>query len=174
METEARYPIGRFHKPDSVSLAERKDAILAIAGLPGQLRNAVDGLDPDRHQTAYRRDGWTVQQLIHHIADSHMNAFIRIRLALTEDWPVITPYDEKAWANLHDALSPVQWSLDIVEALHARWVLLLFSLDETQLKRGYTHPVNGRTSIESAIMLYAWHSRHHLAHITRLRLAEGW
>ena len=124
--------------------------------------------------TAYRKDGWTVQQLVHHIADSHMNAFIRIRLALTEDWPTICPYDEKAWANLHDSLSPVQWSLELIEALHARWVMLLFSLHDEQLKRGYTHPVNGRTTIESATMLYAWHSRHHLAHITQLRLAEGW
>ena len=174
MEIDARYPIGTFTKPGSVSPEELKDAIMAIAGLPGQLRNAVEGLDPDRLMTPYRKDGWTVQQLVHHIADSHMNAFVRTRLALTEEWPVITPYDEKAWANLHDSLAPVQWSLELIEALHARWVMLLFSLKDEQWKRGYTHPVNGRTSIETATMLYAWHSRHHLAHITQLRLAEGW
>ncbi len=174
MESDARYPIGRFTKPETVSPDELKDAIMAIAGLPGQLRNAVEGLEPDRLMTPYRKEGWTVQQLVHHIADSHMNAFVRIRLALTEEWPTITTYNEKAWAELHDALSPVQWSLELIEALHARWVMLLFSLDEAQLKRGYTHPVNGRTTIESATMLYAWHSRHHLAHITQLRLAEGW
>ncbi len=174
MESDLRYPIGKFSRPETVSAAELKDAVMAIAGLPGQLRNAVEGLDPDRLMHPYRPGGWTVQQLVHHIADSHMNAFVRMRLALTEDWPVISVYNEKAWAELHDSMAPVAWSLELIEALHARWVMLLFSLTEEQLKRGYTHPVNGRTPLGVATMLYAWHSRHHLAHVTHLRLAEGW
>ena len=126
------------------------DAIATLAELPEMLRNAVDGLDAAQLSTPYREGGWTVRQVVHHVADSHMNAFIRLRLALTEDWPTIKPYDEKAWATLHDAAAPIEWSLELVESLHARWVMLLQSLDEEQWHRGFRHPENGPMTVEVA------------------------
>ena len=174
MSTDPRYPIGRFEPGEAISPGELRDAIAVLAETPGLLRNAVDGLNSTRLGTPYREGGWTVRQVVHHLADSHMNAFVRLRLALTEDWPTIKPYNEKAWAELHDASAPIEWSLELVESLHARWVMLLFSLSDEQWKRGFVHPVNGRTTLETATMLYAWHSRHHIAHLTHLRLNEGW
>lgn len=174
MSTNPQYPIGPFEKPETIAPEELKNAIATLAETPGLLRNAVEGLNAARLGTPYREGGWTVRQLVHHVADSHMNAFIRVRLALTEEWPTIKPYDEKAWANLHDALAPVEWSLELVESLHARWVMLLTSLTPAQLQRGFRHPENGPTTIEVATLLYAWHSRHHIAHITHLRAKEGW
>jgi hypothetical protein len=111
---------------------------------------------------------------VHHIADSHMQAFARARHGLTEDWPTILPYDEKAWAELHDATAPVEWSLELVESLHARWVMLLQSLTAEQWQRGFKHPERGPQTIEVQTLLYAWHSRHHIGHITHLRANEGW
>jgi len=174
LSTNPQYPIGPFEKPETIAPEELKNAIATLAETPGLLRNAVEGLNAARLGTPYREGGWTVRQLVHHVADSHMNAFIRVRLALTEEWPTIKPYDEKAWANLHDALAPVEWSLELVESLHARWVMLLTSLTPAQLQRGFRHPENGPTTIEVATLLYAWHSRHHIAHITHLRAKEGW
>jgi uncharacterized damage-inducible protein DinB len=171
---DPRYPVGKFSAPATVTPDDRTNAIATLAELPEQLRNAVEGLSGTQLNTHYRDGGWTVRQLIHHIADSHMNAFIRIRLALTEDWPVIKPYDEKAWATLHDAAAPVEWSLELVESLHARWVMLLQSLKDPQWIRGYKHPEGGPVSVETATLLYSWHSRHHVAHITHLRAKEGW
>ncbi len=174
MNTDPRYPIGVFERPEAVSPAELKNAIATLAETPGLLRNAVDGLSPTRLSTPYRTGGWTVRQVVHHIADSHMNAFIRTRLALTEDWPMIKPYDENAWSKLHDAMAPVEWSLELVESLHARWVMMLFSLKDEDWSRGYVHEKNGRTPLDVVTLLYAWHSRHHIAHITHLRAKEGW
>ena len=174
MSSNPKYPIGPFEKPKTITPEELKNAIATIAETPGLLRNAVEGLNAARLGTPYREGGWTIRQVVHHVADSHMNAFIRVRLALTEDWPTIKPYDESAWANLHDALAPVEWSLELVESLHARWVMLLTSLTPVQLQRGFRHPENGPTTIEVATLLYAWHSRHHIAHITHLRAKEGW
>ena len=171
---DPRYPIGKFEKPETITPDDRLNAIATLAELPEQLRNAVDGMDTAELNTPYREGGWTVRQLVHHIADSHMNAFIRVRLALTEDWPTIKPYDEKAWATLHDSLAPMEWSLEIIESLHARWVMLLQSLDDQQWQRGFRHPENGPTTIEVATLAYAWHSRHHVAHVTHLRAKEGW
>jgi uncharacterized damage-inducible protein DinB len=171
---DPRYPVGKFVAPATITPDDRSIALAALAELPEQLRNAVDGLNAAQLNTPYREGGWTVRQLVHHIADSHMNAFVRVRLALTEDWPVIKPYDEKAWATLHDAAAPVEWSLELVESLHARWVMLLQSLKEEQWIRGYKHPENGPVSVETATLMYAWHSRHHVAHITHLRASEGW
>jgi uncharacterized damage-inducible protein DinB len=171
---DPRYPIGKFEKPETVTAEDRVGAIAVLAELPEQLRNAVEGLDSAQLNTPYREGGWTVRQLVHHIADSHMNAFIRMRLALTEDWPTIKPYDEQAWATLHDSTAPVEWSLELIESLHARWVMLLQSLSEEQWMRGYRHPESGPTALDVAALLYAWHSRHHIAHITHLRAAEGW
>ena len=171
---DARYPIGKFQRPETISADDRLSAIATLAELPTHLRNAVGNLNHTQLGTPYREGGWTVRQLVHHIADSHMNAFVRIKLALSEDWPTIKPYDEKTWATLHDSAAPVEWSLNLIEALHARWVMLLQSLDEQQWQRGYRHPESGPMSVELATCLYAWHSRHHTAHINHLRQREDW
>ena len=173
-EMDLRYPIGRFHAPATISPDDRLLAITRLAELPSELRNVVRGLDGGQLDTAYREGGWTVRQVVHHVADSHMNAVVRMKLALTEEWPTITAYEEKAWVRLHDAAGPVEWSLELVESLHARWVMLLQSLVEAQWQRGYNHPENGRQSVDVATQLYAWHSRHHVAHILQLRQREEW
>lgn len=174
MTDDLRYPVGRFTPPVAISQDDVNDAIATLAEAPGLLRNAVDELPLNRLNTPYRPGGWTVRQVVHHVADSHMNAFVRVRLALTEDWPTIKPYDEAAWAELHDSLAPVEWSLELIESLHARWVMLLQSLTELQFERGFVHPESGRTTVAMSTLVYAWHSRHHLAHITHLRTREGW
>jgi len=173
-EVDPRYPVGKFKRPEKVTPHERMAAIAELASLPAKLSEAVEGLDRVQLDTPYREGGWTVRQLVHHIADSHMNAYIRVRLALTEDWPTISGYDEKAWAMLYDSAAPVRWSQALLESLHARWVMMLESLDESQWSRGVNHPENGPVTVEVATLLYAWHSRHHVAHITQLREREGW
>jgi hypothetical protein len=173
-DLDLRYPVGRFTPPATVTSNERADAIATLAELPEQLRHAVDGLSFAQLSTPYRDGGWTVRQVVHHIADSHMNALIRVKLSLTEDWPTVKPYDEAAWAKLHDMSAPVEWSLELIESLHARWVMLLQSLHEEQWKRGCNHPENGRMTVEWATLLYGWHSRHHVAHITHLCARENW
>ena len=174
MSIDPRYPIGQFDRPEFISAGEVANAIAILAETPGLLRNAVDGLNLPQLMTPYREGGWTVRQVVHHLADSHMNAFIRMRLALTEDWPAITAYDEAAWAELHDSIAPIEWSLELVESLHARWVMLLLSLQEADQQRGFIHPAKGRTRLDMAILEYAWHSQHHIAHISHLRAREGW
>ena len=174
---DPRYPVGKFHRPEPGPLPEGElaYAISCIAELPSQLRNAVDGLDTAQINTPYREGGWNVRQVISHLADSHMTAFIRVRLALTEDWPTITGYNEKAFAELHDSLAaPIEWSLELIESLHARWVMLLQSLNAAEWQRGFVHSERGSQTIEVATLLYAWHCRHHLAHITHLRAAKHW
>ena len=171
---DPRYPVGDFVAPATITPDDRVGAIATLAELPEELRNAVDGLDAAQLNTPYREGGWNVRQLVHHIADSHMNAFVRVRLALTEDWPTIKTYDENAWAMLHDVAAPVEGSLELVESLHARWVMLLQSLKGDQWLRGYKHPQDGPVTVEMATLLYAWHSLHHVAHITHLRSKEGW
>jgi uncharacterized damage-inducible protein DinB len=171
---DPRYPIGSFKRPEVVTPHQRMAAIAALAELPGKLREAVKALDRGQLDTPYREGGWTLRQVVHHVADSHMNALLRMKLALTEDWPTITGYDEKAWAKLHDASAPVAWSVTLLENVHARWVMLLESLDDEQWQRGFKHPERGPSSIEHAVQLYAWHSLHHVAHITTLREREGW
>lgn len=173
-DPDPSYPVGRFAPPATISPNDRKGAIATLAELPEQLRNAVDGLNSAQLGTPYREGGWTVRQVVHHVADSHMNALIRIKLSLTEDWPTVKPYDPDTWAKLHDMAAPVEWSLELVESLHARWVMLLQSLNEEQWKRGCNHPENGPTTVELATLTYAWHSRHHVAHITHLRAKENW
>jgi hypothetical protein len=173
-ESDPRYPVGKFKSPKKVTPHQRMAAIAALAELPGKLSQAVEGLDREQLDTPYREGGWTVRQVVHHLADSHMNAFVRVRLALTEDWPTITPYNESAWALLHDSAAPVSWSVALVESLHARWVMMLESLSEEQWQRGFMHPELGGSTVEMTTLLYAWHSRHHVAHITRLREREGW
>ena len=174
---DPRYPVGKFRRPEPGPLPEGElaHAISTIAELPMLLRNAVQGLDPEQLGTPYRTGGWTVRQVVSHLADSHMTAFFRVRMALTADWPAIVPYDQGAFAELHDSVAaPLEWSLELVESLHARWVMMLQSLDETQWQRGFKHPEQGSVTVELATLTYAWHSRHHLAQITHLRAAQGW
>jgi uncharacterized damage-inducible protein DinB len=175
VERDPRFPVGKFKAPTTIDADERRSAMRDVAELPEQLRNALDGLSDDQLATPYREGGWTVRQLVHHVADSHMNAYIRVRLALTEDSPTIMPYDEKAWAQLHDSVAaPVEWSLELIESLHARWVMMLQALDEEQWQRSFFHPERGGQTVEQTTLVYAWHSRHHVAHITHLRAVKGW
>jgi hypothetical protein len=171
---DPRYPIGQLEPPASISPHALKQAIATIAGAPARFREAIQGLSEAQIDTPYREGGWTVRQLIHHVADSHMNALIRVRLALTEAWPTIKPYKEAAWAELRDYTAPVECSLNLIENVHARWVLLLNSLDAAQWQRGFVHPERGPSNLEGATLLYEWHSNHHLAHITELKRREGW
>jgi len=174
--TDPRYPVGKFDSKAPLTAASRAAAIADIAALPGTLRAAVAGLDDAQLDTPYRPDGWTVRQVVHHMADSHLNAFTRVKLALTEDNPTIKPYDEKAWAELVDARTmPVACSLGIIEGMHQRWVTLLGSLGDAHFARTVVHPEHGRMmSIDYLTALYAWHCRHHVAHITELRTRDGW
>lgn len=174
IEKDPRFPVGKFRRADA-DLTNHEPAIATLAALSENLRSAVFGLTASQLDTPYREGGWTVRQLVHHIADSHMNAYIRIRLALTEDWPTVKPYDEKLWAELPDATkAPIDLSLELLDALHARWAILLRSLAEEQWERGYTHPEHGRQSVAEAIAIYDWHCRHHVAHIVELRKRMNW
>jgi len=171
---DPRYPIGKCAIPEVITPEDRRFAIMTLAEAPEQLREAIRKLSQDQINTPYREGGWTIRQVVHHVADSHMIAFYRLRKALTEDWPTVEGYNEGAFATLHDFSAPVEWSLEAVEAVHARWVMLLQSLSEEQWERGFTHAERGRMNIEHATLLYAWHSRHHIAHITHLRSRKGW
>ncbi len=171
---DLRYPIGRFVPPDVVTPEDRRFAILTLAELPEQMREAVRSLDEDQRNTPYRVDGWTVRQLVHHVADSHMIAFYRLRLALTEDWPTVQAYNEKSFALLPDVHAPLEWSLEILESVHARWIMVLQAMNEEGWARGFRHAERGPMRLDTATMLYAWHSRHHVAHITHLRAQEAW
>jgi hypothetical protein len=172
---DLRYPIGPFKRPAEISSAALSDALLTLGELPQSLRTAVHGLHAKQLDTPYREGGWTVRQLVHHIADSHMNCYVRIKLALTEAAPTIKPYDEAEWAMLRDGRdAPIEWSLDLLEALHARLLMLLRSLSAKQWQRTFVHPENGALSLETVALLYAWHSKHHVAHITTLRSAKDW
>jgi uncharacterized damage-inducible protein DinB len=173
---DLRYPIGRYAPTDAPTEADRARWMGEVAALPDALRAAVSGLDPARMATPYRPDGWTVRQLVHHVADSHMNAYTRFKLALTEDEPTIKPYDEARWALLPDvdAVDPGV-SLLLLDALHARWSALLAALPPEAWARTLRHPAEGRTMrLDYTLGLYAWHGRHHTAHVTRLREREGW
>lgn len=171
---DVRYPIGRF-TPEPDGVETRRRAIADIAALPARLREAVDGLGDAQLDTPYREGGWTVRQVVHHLADSHMNALVRLKLALTEDVPRINPYDENAWAGLADARLPIGVSLDLLAALHARWIAIYGGMDEGQFARAYVHPEYPEPqTLDRQAQLYAWHSRHHVAHITGLRQRQGW
>jgi hypothetical protein len=172
---DLRYPIGRFRRPASLSPAERTAAVAAIAEAPARLREAVAGLAPAQLDTPYRPGGWTVRQLVHHVPESHMNAFVRLKLALTEDDPTIRPYHEDRWAELPDARSaPIEPSLALLESLHQRWDLALRELAAADWERTFVHPELGRQTVGQLVALYAWHGRHHVAHVTELRRREGW
>ena len=172
---DPRYPIGDFSMPSGITPALRQAAIEDIAHAPGKLRTAVAGLSDQQLETRYREGGWTVRQVVHHVADSHINAYVRSRRALTEDWPTVNAYDEKLWANLIDARTlPIAVSLDLLEALHRRWVTLFESLTDADWQRGYVHSENGRQKLAEVLQNYDWHCRHHVAHITELRKRMGW
>jgi len=171
---DLRFPIGEFEFPEAVTVEERGRLIASIGELPEALRGAIAGLADDKYGAAYRPGGWNVRQVIHHLADSHMNCFIRFKLALTEESPRIKAYEEAAWAALPDGdVAPVGLSLSIVEAVHGRWVFLLERMSEADWDRVFVHPVYGEVKLFRALAMYAWHGAHHVAHITSLREREN-
>ena len=170
-----RYPIGKFSMEGEITPERRREWIEQIAAAPSQLRAALSGLSDEQLATPYRPGGWTLRQLAHHVPDSHMNSYVRYRLALTEEEPVIKPYEEARWAELDDArTAPIELSLALLDSLHARWVLLLRSLSDAEWKRTFRHPELGLMTLEKNLALYAWHGRHHVAHVTGLRERMGW
>ena len=172
---ELSYPIGKFKPEGPLTFAQREHLIGEIEETPARLRAAASGLSDARLDTPYREGGWTVRQVVHHLADSHMNSYVRFRLALTESEPTIKPYDQALWAELHDArTAPVELSLALFEALHQRWVLLLKSLEAADFARTFRHPERGTMTLDQNLALYAWHGRHHVAHITSLAERMGW
>ncbi|GGG41597.1 YfiT family bacillithiol transferase [Hymenobacter glacieicola] len=176
-DLDLRFPIGQPALPDEPLDRGARTAYMAqIATLPDLIRTAVLGLSPEQLSTPYRPGGWTVRQVIHHLPDSHLNSYTRFKLALTEDNPTVRPYEEQLWAELPDnEATPVAVSLALLEALHIRWVKLLRNLTDAQWTRTFYHPGSQRTfTLDQALVLYAWHGRHHLAHITELRKRQQW
>jgi uncharacterized damage-inducible protein DinB len=170
-----RYPVGEFAPPDAPGPADRERFITQIEEAPGALRRALHGLGADQLDTQYRPGGWTVRQVAHHLPDSHLNAYVRFRLALTEDVPTIKPYEEARWAELPDARSaPVELSIELLDAIHRRLLVLLRSLGPQDWSRSYRHPASGIMSLDRTLALYAWHGRHHVAQIDGLVRRQGW
>ncbi|HEX9580113.1 MAG TPA: putative metal-dependent hydrolase [Gemmatimonadales bacterium] len=175
MNQDLRYPIGPFTKPKSFSADDRTRAIEEITHAPALVREAVRGLTAEQLATSYRPGGWTVRQVVHHLPDSHMNAYVRFKLALTEDQPTIKPYEEARWADLRDANEArLEASLTLLDVLHERWVMLLRSLTPGEFARTLKHPEIGVIDLDYLVAMYAWHGRHHAAHITSLRQRLGW
>lgn len=175
MTADLRYPIGRFTYPERAPHADVARAIARIERAPGALRRAVEDLTPAQLDTPYRPGGWTVRQVVHHVPDSHLNAYVRTKLALTEDDPVIKPYDEQRWAALPDTASTaVETSLALLESLHTRWTTLLRACAPHDFERTLRHPEVGALTLGLLILQYGWHGDHHVAHITSLREREGW
>lgn len=171
-ELDLRFPIGKF---DIANFSSRSENVETIAELPLNLRTAFDGLSDEQLDTQYRPDGWTLRQTVHHIADSHMNSIIRFKLALTEDEaPTIRPYYEDRWAELADSKLPIEVSLGIIDGVHARWAELLRNMSDADFAKEFIHPETGNWTLERALALYAWHSKHHTAHITGTRERKGW
>jgi len=173
--TDLRYPIGKFKFEGPTTPAQREELLNQISQAPNRLRAAVKGLSDQQLDTPYRPEGWTVRQVVHHVPDSHLNAYVRYKLALTEDEPTIKPYAEDRWARLADTqATPIEVSLAMLDSLHDRWLRLLRSLQPEDWKRSFRHPELGLVSLEKNLALYAWHGRHHVAHITALRERNGW
>lgn len=173
--TDLRYPIGRFEPPATYDDTFREQSIAHIVHLPTAMRAAVAGLNDAQLDTPYRDGGWTIRQVVHHVPDSHMHAYIRTKFALAEDEPSVKPYDEARWANFADAkIGAVDVSLGILDGVHKRWVTLLRSLGPADFNRSLFHPENGRMTVDLLLALYSWHSRHHTAHITTARARHGW
>ncbi len=172
---DLRYPIGKFAYEGPLTEEQKQKCLADIEQAPSKLRSAVKGLSDQQLDTPYRPQGWTVRQVTHHVPDSHLNAYIRYKLALTEDEPTIKPYAENLWAQLEDTkTTPVEVSLTMLDSLHARWIRLLRSMKPEDWKRSFRHPQLGEVSLEKNLALYAWHGRHHVAHITSLRERNGW
>ncbi len=173
--TDPRYPIGKFHFDEPQSEEQKSKLIAEIAQAPANLRAAVKDLSPAQLDTPYRDGGWTVRQVVHHVPDSHLNAYTRFKLALTEQDPTIKPYAEDRWAQLADTKStPIEISLTLLDTLHDRWVRLLRSLQPEDWKRSFRHPELGLVSLEKNLAIYAWHGRHHVAHVVELRRRMAW
>lgn len=173
--TDLRYPVGKFSYAGALDDQQKRQFIDEIAEAPEKLRVAVKGLSHSQLDTPYRPEGWTVQQVVHHMPDSHLNAYTRFKLALTEDDPTIKTYAEDRWAELPDSrATPIEVSLTLLDSLHDRWVRLLRSLDKDQWKRTFRHPELGPMTLEKTLALYAWHGRHHVAHVTQLRKRMSW
>lgn len=172
---DLQYPVGRLVKPQSLSDAERRACIDEIAKAPAALRAAVRGLSEAQLDTPYRPGGWTVRQVVHHVPESHLNAYTRFKLALTEDTPTIKPYDENGWSQTGEVqTTPIETSLTLLDALHDRWVRLLDTITPEQYDRKLVHPENGTMNLHQVLATYEWHGRHHIAHITSLRQRNGW
>ncbi|MBK8372568.1 MAG: putative metal-dependent hydrolase [Saprospiraceae bacterium] len=173
---ELKYPVGKYQRQENISPEELKNYINEISNFPARLKAAVQNLSEEQLDTPYREDGWTVRQVVHHCADSHMNSLTRLKLALTEDVPVIKPYVEAKWAELADSVKmEIAPSIQMIEGIHSRWTVLLHSLTPEEWQRTFIHPQTGRTfRLDENTGLYAWHCRHHLAHITGLIKRMGW
>ena len=175
MQADPRYPIGRFDRKTNVTKEMHGDFIKIIKALPSQLRKEVEDLSQYQLDTPYRDGGWTIRQVIHHLADSHINSYVRFKLALTEDNPQIKTYEEHLWAELPDTFNtPIEVSLQLLDSLHIRWAILLNELTDRQFERTFQHPDWGNITLNKTTALYAWHSKHHLAHITELKKRMGW
>ncbi|ERI06264.1 YfiT family bacillithiol transferase [Aneurinibacillus aneurinilyticus] len=171
---DLRYPVGKFNHDGDLTSSLIESWIKEIEGAPALLRESVAGLGDEQLDTSYRPGGWTVRQVVHHLADSHINSYVRFKLALTEDNPTIKPYREEKWAELPDSKMPIEVSLLLLESLHSRWVTLLRSLSPADLEKTFFYPDSGEIKVGLNIGIYAWHSRHHIAHITSLRERLGW
>lgn len=171
---DLRFPVGQFKPEESYAEEERRRLIAEVEGAPARLRAAVEGLSAEQLDTPYRPGGWTVRQVAHHLPDSHMNGMIRMKLALTEDEPLVKTYLEDRWARLADYGGDPSVSLSLLDAVHERWVAVWRSLGEEEFARRFKHPEWGTLTLAQHLALYAWHGRHHIAHVTHLRDREGW
>jgi hypothetical protein len=175
MPTDLRYPVGPLAPPSPFTAVHRAAAIQTLAEAPARMRLAVAGLSDEQLDTPYRPEGWTVRQVVHHTADSHINAYLRTKFALSDEHPTIRPYPEATWAEMADGrAAPVSMSLNLLDGLHGRWVMLLKSLIPGQFARTIQHPERGAMTVDDVLAMYEWHSRHHAAHITELRARMGW
>lgn len=173
--SDLRFPVGKFHYEGPPDEDQKRQFITTIANTPVDLRSAIKGLSEAQLDTPYRPEGWTVRQVVHHVPDSHLNSYVRFKLALTEDEPTIKPYEEARWAELPDTkATPIEVSLTLLDSLHDRWVRLLRSLTPEQWRRSFRHPELGLMTLEKTLALYAWHGKHHVAHITELRKRMSW
>lgn len=171
---DLRYPVGQFDPTAPITADDRERMISEIEQTPGKMRAAIAGLNEQQLDTPYRPEGWTVRQVVHHVPDSHLNSYMRFKLALTEDAPLIRTYHEDRWATLPDSSAPVDVSLNLLDSLHRRWIILLRGLAENDFQRTFQHPEWESLNLDQALGMYAWHGRHHVAHITSLRDRMGW